>query len=124
MEAVDFIDKEEVPMLHVSEDACQISCFFDLRTTGDVYFATECPAKNMGQSRLAQTGRAAQKHVIKCVTPLFGCLHHQHEAFLHLALATELLKVRRQTLFVIAGRCGLRLGLEGEGQWMRVKWTR
>ena len=95
MEAVNFIDKEKVAPFQIGEDTGQISCFFNLWTAGDMEFAAEGTAKDVGQSGFSQTGRATQQHVVERVTALLGGFAHQHQAFFYLCLAAELLEVRR-----------------------------
>ena len=95
MQAVDFINEENVALLQVREDACEVTGALDLRAAGRVQLRADRAGDEIGQRGLAEAGRAAEQHVIQRLTAHFGRLDHDEQLFLHLCLAVKLREVRR-----------------------------
>ena len=99
-------------MRYSCENSCEIACFLDLWTAGDVDFTSESAAENVCQGRFSQSWRATEEDMIEGVAALLGSLNHQHEAFFDLVLAAEFLEIwRSEAVFEFAGRCVVRLRL-------------
>jgi hypothetical protein len=114
MEAVDFVDEEEVAVLQIRQNPGEIARFFNLGTAREVDLSTESTGKDVGEGGFAEPGRAAEEDVIEGVIPSLGCLNHEHEALFHLRLATEFLKVRRaQALLEVPRRLAGRVAGRG-----------
>ena len=95
MQAVDFVDEEDVALLDIGQNAGEIARFFDLRPRGGVELGPCSAGDEVGQGGLAQTRRAGEQDVVEHVAALFGGFQHQQNPLLDLFLADELRKCRR-----------------------------
>ena len=106
MQAVDFVDEEDVALLQVGQDAGQVSGAVDLRAAGGVQFGAHGVGDEVGQRSLAQAGRAAEQHVVQGFSAHLRSLHHHEQLFFDLGLAVKLREVRRAE-GEIKGRVGV-----------------
>ena len=95
VETVNFINEEHIALFHIGQDARQVACFFNLRTTGGVELAPYGPCYDVGQGGFAQTGRPAEQYVVEHITAHAGGFHHEHETLFHLFLPAEFTECRR-----------------------------
>ena len=86
---MDLVDEEDVALLQVGEDPGEVAGFFNLRAGGDVEFAAGGAGDDVGESGLAEAGRAGEQDVVEHVAAAGGGLDHQEQAVLDLLLADE-----------------------------------
>ena len=94
LEAVNFVDEEDSSSRHRREETRQISSLLDRRTTRSAHLGLHGIAQDVGQSRLTESGRAAQQDVLERFVPLAGRFDHQQQTFDRLRLPAELLEHR------------------------------
>ena len=93
VEAVDFVDEEEVAFLEIGEDAGEVACFFDLRTGGGVEGGAGGGGDDVGEGGFSESGRAGEENVFENVVALFGGFDHENEAVFDFFLTMEVVEV-------------------------------
>jgi len=92
VEAVDFIDEEDIAALEIGEDAGEVARFFDLGAGGGVEGGADGGGDDVCEGRFSETGRAGEEDVLEDVVALFGGFDHEHESLGDLFLAVEVLE--------------------------------
>ena len=86
------IDEQDVARLQLGEDGRQIARTVEGRTRGHVEFGLHLGGHDVGQRRLAQSGRPGEQEVVGSLTPPSCRLEHHPQVALQLGLAHELLE--------------------------------
>ena len=86
-QAVDFVDKQHVPLGEVGQNGRQVSRPVDGRAGGDADVLPHFRGDDAGQRRLAQAGGAVEQDVVQGVVPGQGRLDGDFQVFLRLLLA-------------------------------------
>lgn len=90
VQAVDLINKQNIPLFQIGQHAGQVSRLFNLGAGSRMNAAADGIRDNIGKRRLPQARGTAQQDVIQHVVALSGGFHHQHQAVLNLLLPAEL----------------------------------
>jgi len=108
VQAVDLVNKQNIPLFQIGQHAGQVSRLFNLGAGSRMNAAADGIRDNIGKRRLPQARRAAQQDVVQHVVALSGGFHHQHQAVLNLLLAAELAESGRSEGQIEGGGGGLR----------------
>ena len=87
VEAMDLVDEEDIAFLQAGENRRQIPLSFDDRPGGHLDSRAHLVGDDIGQSRLAETGKAVKKHMVERFAAGQGRLDEDSEALAHLLLA-------------------------------------
>ena len=100
VQAVDFVDKEHVVFLQAREESGQVARFFEYGAARDVDVHAHLFCDNPGECRLAESGRAREKAMVKRIAAVACRLDRNGEALLEVFLAGEFGKGRRSEFTV------------------------
>jgi hypothetical protein len=89
LEAMDFVDEEDVAFLKVGEKPGEIARFLDGRSAGALDVGTHGFGEDVCQCGFAETGWAAEEDVVDGFVALLGGGNGDLEAFFDLSLACE-----------------------------------
>jgi len=92
---VDFVDKQNVAGAHVGQDGRQVAGVLDGRAGGVADVGIHLVGHDLGQCRLAQTGRAVEQHVVERLAAGAGSLDQDTQIILQPILAGELRQALR-----------------------------
>ncbi len=73
-QAVDFVDEQDVVLLEVGQDGCEVPRTFDDGTGGHLDVDPQLTCNDVGQSRLAQPGGTVEEDMIQRLPPGLGSL--------------------------------------------------
>ncbi len=90
LEAVDLVDEEDLPRLHVGEDGREVARPLDDRARGRLDGDAHLLGDEVGQARLAEPRRAVEEDVVELFAPLLRRLDEDLEVGLDRLLADEL----------------------------------
>jgi hypothetical protein len=107
VEAVNFVDEEDVAALEVGEDSGEVARFLDLGAGGGVQGGADGAGDDVGESSFTQPGRAREEDMFKNVIAAFGRGDHEHEALGNFFLAVEVLESGRAEGEVFERRGGI-----------------
>ena len=91
-ESVHLVDEEDIALVKIREDGCQISRTLYGRPRTDLDADSHLRRDDIGESSLPQTGGAVQYHVVKRFGPLLSSGDGDPEIVLDSTLAYELTK--------------------------------
>ena len=89
-EAMNLVNEEDVTWVEIRENGGQIPSLLDGRTGADSDPDTHLGCDNLGERRLAESGRTAEEYVIERLSPPLGRRDVDPEFLLDLRLADEL----------------------------------
>jgi hypothetical protein len=117
IQPVNLVDEEDLLILEVGEDPGEIARALDHRPGGDPRVAAHFPGEDAGQSRLAQTGRSHEEHVIQRLPALLRRLEKDLELIAQLRLPDEVLECFRT-------KSAVPLPFAGSDARVRASWCR
>jgi hypothetical protein len=94
-DTVDFVDEQDVALLEVREQACEVAGFFHHGAGGDADVAFHFLTEDEREAGFAQTGRTAEQDVIEHIAAFAGRAGHHAEAFNRLGLPDEIIETLR-----------------------------
>ena len=113
-DAVNFIDKEDIPLLKFCQKTHEILGLVEDRTTGRAKIDAHLSGNQTRECRLPQTRHPGEQGVIEGISPLPGRLQVDLEIVHHGSLTDKFCQVTRANLLFYRGRVpgnGGRLGL-------------
>lgn len=90
VQAVDFVDEEDIAFLQAGENACEVACFFDLWAGCGVELGANGGGDDVGEGSFPQSRWAGEEDMVEDVVAHFGGLDAEGEEFFDLFLAGEL----------------------------------
>ena len=111
IEAVDLINKKDVPFIEGGKQPCQIPGFFNDRTAGGFDSTAFFIGDDVRQSRFSQSRRSGEQQMPQRFITAFGGTHIDFQTFLDLALAGKTGKIPgteglfRLFILPVQGRC-------------------
>src|SRR5437773_5516974 len=106
VEAMDLVDEEDIARAQVQEDGSKRPLVVDRRAGADLDGDAELVGDDVGERRLAQAGRSAQKHVLHRLVPAARGLEQDAQVVAHLFLADVLAEesgTEREVVLVVVG---------------------
>ncbi len=88
-EAVNFVDKEDIPLLEAGEESGKVAGFFDGGTRGGADGGVHFRAEDVGERGFSQPGRTAEKEMVERLLAGSGRIEKDAETVLKLGLAGE-----------------------------------
>ena len=108
-QAVDLINKEDVPLLQVGQQRGQVAGLFDGRAGGDAHLHAHLLRDDAGQRCFAKTGRAVQKDMVHRLAALLRRAQIDAQVALDLVLADIIIqRFGAQAVFFCVGGAGVR----------------
>ena len=89
IEAVDLVDEEHVARLEIGQERREIACPRQHRARGRAKTDAELARDDLGQRRLAETGRAREQHVVERLAARLRRLDEDREIVARLRLTDE-----------------------------------
>lgn len=103
IKAVDFVDEQNVPGLQIGQERRQIAGPGDHRPRGGAKAHAQFPRHDLGQGRLAQTGRTEKQGMVQGLAARLGGGNENLQVFAHRLLADEIVQhLRTQMGFHVA----------------------
>ena len=93
-EAVYLVDEEHVVRLQAGQDAGQIARLVQHGAGRDFEAHAQLVGNDVGEGRLAQSGRSVQQHMVQRLAPQAGRLDEDAQVVHHLVLAAEVLEAQ------------------------------
>ena len=87
---MNLVDKENVTLAQIGENGSQVTGALNGGAGRDTDVDTQLVGDEMGDGRLAQTGRAIEKNMIQCFVPSNGGLDKNTEVLLDALLPDQL----------------------------------
>ena len=100
VQAVDFVDKEDVVFLQAREEAGEVARFFENGTARDVDVHAHLFGDDARKRRLAEPWRACEQTVVERIATVLGCLNCYRKAFLDVVLTGKFVEARRAQVAV------------------------
>src|SRR5206468_359219 len=89
LQPMNLVNEEHIAFFKAGEKPCEFTGLFNDRAARVFDIHAHRVGDDVGEGRLAQPGRPAQKNVLKDVAALFSRFHHQLQPFSHLYLTGE-----------------------------------
>ena len=86
IEAMDFVDEEDVSFLQGSQEAGKVSGFFDRGPAGTFQVAAAFVGDDVGQSGFSESRRTGKQDMVQCLSPFPGGVHEEFELILDFVL--------------------------------------
>ena len=90
IEAMDFINEQDVPFIKVRQDAGEVKRLVDRRSRGDLDLGIHLVRYDVGKSCFTEAGRTGQEYMVECLAALFGSLDKDLEVRDDLILSRKL----------------------------------